>query len=274
MRDFETLGQYHDCWASVLAYAPDGFRNVLSGELVADQQRALHGAFDELRAGFHFARRKLRDKRLTAVAAELITMSLEAYLAGEKKTAAHTLQECEGLIWPSMRLPVKYAIEAERRVFGENVLYAGLVASPFPYEGSAADLGSDQEALLSLAMNWSRLYQEQGKEFKYFSWVMDLDGDVYRTSFDPREDEHVVLKPVQRSWGFKRLSELGGSGQIRACVLMQMMAPQGDGLVVNDLEQQGRPRVSARQLFKRWAVGGIEYERMRFHLEDPQIIVS
>lgn len=270
---FETLGQYHDQWAWILLSAPDRFHDVRTMGLAADQHAALQEAFEELRSGFHFVKRKLKDQRLTKVAAELIEMSLEAYLAGDAKTGAHALGECEGLIWPRARQKVKYAIEAEKRAFGENVLYAGMVPSPFPYEGTAADLGPDQAALLTLAIKWSRTWQERGKEFKYMSWVMDMDGVVRRTSAEPKEDEHPVLQPVQRSWGFKRLKELGKNGQIRACVLMEIVGPQGNGLVSYDLEERGLPRVSAVQRFKR-QVGGIQFEPMRYHLEDPQILLT
>jgi len=269
---FETLGHYHDYWTWLLLSAPDRFREVISFSLAVDQQKALQEGFARLRSGFHFVERKLKDERLIRVAAELIEMSLEAYLAGDKKTGAHTLGECEGLIWPSRAQKPKYVIEAERRVFGENILYAGLIASAFPYEGTEADLGTDQAELLALAMRWSRSYQEQGKEFQFFSWVIGMDGVIQRTSVEPKNDEHPILQPVQRSWGLKRLKQLGADGQIRACVLMEIMGPQGDGLVVYDLEERDRPRVSARQLFKQ-RTEGIIYEPMGFHLEDPQILL-
>jgi hypothetical protein len=271
MREFETLGQWHDNWAWVLLSAPDGFRDVRSNSFISDQQAALKDAYGQLRSGFHFAERKLKDERLIKIAAELIEMSLEAYLSGDSKTGAHTLQECEGLIWPGRRQKVKYGIEAERRVFGKNVLYAGMTPSPFPYEGSEIDLGSDQALLLELAIKWSRLFQKEHKDFRYFSWVITTDGKIRRTSVEPKEDEHPVLRPAQRSWGFKRLSELGQNGDIRACVLMEILGPLGDGLVCYNLEELGRPRVSARQLFKR-TKSGIHYEVFRYHLEEPQIL--
>jgi hypothetical protein len=200
-------------------------------------------------------------------------MSLEAYLAGDRKTGAHTLQECEGLIWPSRRLAVKYGVEAERRAFGDNLLYANVTISPYPYEGTGSDLGSDQSELLELAKYWSRKYQAEGRDFKNFSWVMNREGTILRLSAEPKEDERPLLKPLQRSWGYKRLKELGQTREIRACVLMQILAPQGDSLVIYDLEQVGHPRVSARQLFKQ-RPGGVHYEGMRFHLENPQFITS
>jgi len=269
--EFETLGQWHDNWAWVLLSAPDHFRDIRTDGLIPDQQAALIDAFDQLRLGFHFAERKLDDFRLTKIAAELIEMSLEYYLSGDPKAGAHALQECEGLIWQGRKQKVKYGIEAERRAFGENILYAGIVPSHFPFEGTEADLGPDQALLLPLAMKWSRAYQEQWKDFKYFSWIIDRAGFVWRLSVEPREDEHPVLRPAQRSRGFKRLKELGQSGDIRACVLMEILGPHGDGLVCYDLEEIGRPQVSARQLFKRLE-SGIHYEGLRYHLDERKIL--
>jgi hypothetical protein len=270
---FETLGQYHDYWAWLLLSAPGDFRDIRSFDLVDDQQKALREAFEQLRSGFRFAERKLKDERVAKVATELIEMSLEAYLAGDAKTGAHALQECEGLIWQRRALKPKYGIEAERRTFGENVLYAGLTASPYPYEGTVADLGVDQVKLLALATGWTRSYQLQGKEFEYFSWVVDMDGVVHRTSAKPNEDDHHVLQPAQRSAGFKHSKELAENGQIRACVLMAVIGPQGDGLVTYDLEERGRPRVSARQSFRQQE-GGFQYEPVRYHIEDPEIFTD
>lgn len=267
----ETLGQYHDVWASVLLSAPDRFRNIQSPTLalLADQKKALDEAFRRLRSGFHFAQKRLKDPRLARIAQELIEMSFETYSTGDSKSAAHMLTECEGMIWPGRRMRAKHAVEAERRAFGENVTYANVRISPYPYEGMFADLGEDQVALLKLAERYCRSYQEARRDFKYFSWVIDNDGLVKRTSSEPKEDQHTILQPVQRSWGFKRLKELAQSGRIRACVLMEISAPLGDGIVTYNLEQRGHPRVSARQMFER-ASGSVRYKNMRFHLEDPK----
>ncbi len=264
----QTLGQYHDSWTMVLS-APDRFFDVRTMSLASDQKQAMRDAFNELRDGFHFVEKKLKNERLATIAREMIEMSFEAYSNGDSKKGAHTIQECEGLIWPKHRLRVKYAVEAERRVFGSNVTFADVIISPFPYEGTSADLGEDQAQLLELAKLYSRSYQLSGKEFKSFSWVIDHGGEIRRTSAQPQEDTHPTLGPLQRSWGYKRLKELGENAEIRACVLVEIVGPLGDGVVTYDLEQNSRPRVSARQLFKRVA-GKIVYEEMRYHLQDPQ----
>ena len=269
----QTLGQYHDLWTVIMGKAPAKFRDIVGGTLLIDQKTALLEEFERLRSNFDFARRSIKDDRVCRIVEELISMSLESYLSEDQKTGAHTLAEAEGLIWPSRRMRVKYGVEAERRAFGENILYANVVVSPYPYEGTVADLGSDQIKLLDLAERWVSLFQTQGRDFKYFSWVLDSAGVIKRTSSEPKEDDHAVLQPVQRSWGFKRLKELGQTHQIRACVLMEIVGPRGDGIVSYELEQQGRPRVSARQLFKRRA-GETQHEAMRFHLMDPEFITE
>jgi len=265
----ETLGQYNDLWASLILTAPDHFYSVADMSLVADQRAALLEEFGRLTAGFHFARKQINDDHISRIAEELIAMSLESYLAGDNKTGAHTLQEARGLVWPSHKLRVKYGVEAERRAFGENTLYADVIISPYPYEGTAADLGSDQTVLLELAESWFKSYHERAKDFRYFSWVMDAEGVVRRTSAEPKEDDHSTLKPLQKSWGYKRLKELGQSGDIRACVLMQYMG----GLVTFDLEERGKPRVSARQLLQGFG-RETNYGTMRFHLEEPEFITG
>jgi hypothetical protein len=270
LRSYQSLADFHDGMVALTLKAPDNFKDLTTWTLVHDQQGALRDEFERLRSGFHFAERRLKNEHLSLIARELIDMAQAAYLAGDKKTGAHTLQECEGLIWPSRALRPKYAVEAERRVFGEITLYKGAVISPYPYEGSASDLGPDQATLLALAERWCRRYQSERKDFLYFSWVMANDGAISRTSVLPKEDEHTVLQPVQKSFGYKRLKELGDSGSIRACVLVQRSLGADQGLVSYDLEQAGRPRVSARQLYKLEA-GQMLYETMRYHLEDPQL---
>lgn len=247
----ESIGQYHECWSVVLALAPDQFRDIRTGVLLIDQAAALTAAFDHLRAEFHFAERKIKDERLARIARQLLEMSYEAYAAGEEKQGAHILQECEGLIWSSYSLRPKYAVEAERRVFGTNITYAGVKVSPYPYEGTAADLGADQTKLLALARRYAHAYLDRSEAFKYMSWVIDPKGQIKRTSIVPREDSQSVLPPVQRSFGYKRLKELAQTGEIRASVLVEVVAPLGNGLVSFGLEQRDRPRVKAVQLFER-----------------------
>lgn len=273
MRAFESVADYHDHLASVILSAPDNFYDVGFMGPAVDQPQALKLAFDRLRSEFQFVRRKVANEHLAEICQKLVDMAFEAYATGDKKTGAHTLGEFRGMVWPSHAVRPKYAVEAERRAFGVNSLFANVVVSPYPYEGTFADLGSDQAELLSLAERWCHAYLLDCREFKYFAWVVATDGIIKRTSVEPKEDGQAILKPLQRGWGLKRLKELARSGEIQACVLMSVVGPQGDGIVCYDLEQQGRPRVSARQLFTR-RNGAVHHEGMRFHLEDPNIFPS
>lgn len=270
MRVLESVGQYHDLWSWILASAPDHFRSF--DEEPVDQGKALQDAFEQLRAGFRFARTKLKDDRLARVAQELIEMSFEAYSGGDTKRGAHTLQECEGFIWSKRKLRVKYAVEAELRAFGENILFAGIHISPYPYEGTRADLSHEQSLLLRVAEESFRAHQAARKDCQYFAWVITGLGVVHRISAEPKDDGHPSLVPIQKSFRgiYKQLKALGESNQMQCCVFMQAIGALGDGIVTYDLEQRGRPRVSARQLFKLSPAGVHGYDNMRFHLEDPQ----
>lgn len=67
-------------------------------------------------------------------------MSHEAYSEGDSKRGSHVLQEAEGLVWQSRASRLKHVVEAERRAFGDVVLFKDVVVSPYPYEGSEEDL--------------------------------------------------------------------------------------------------------------------------------------
>jgi|GEM_PF-1232690 len=271
MRDFESLGQYHDLWAVVVLSAPNNFRGI--NDEPVDQIVELKNAFDGIRGNFHLTKKNISDDRLYRIAQELVEMSYEAYVAGDAKTGAHILQECEGMIWRSRTQDVKYRVEAERRVFGEIVTFAGIRISPYPYEGAIGDLGNDQATLLEIARTYVEHYLSKWRDFRFFAWIMEADGSVKRISSSPKEDDTTVLKPVQKSISacFRQAKALAESGKIRACVVMEIIAPQGDGLVCYDLEQKGFPRVSARQIFKLQKGPSHTFDAMRFHIEEPQV---
>jgi hypothetical protein len=261
----ESLGQYRCIWASIVLSAPDNFPGLNSENL--DQEKALREEFDRLRDGFRLARSKLKAPRMEGIARELIEMSFEAYLAGDAKTGAHTLQECEGLIWPGSRLKVKYGVDAERRAFGDNVVYAGVVVSPYPYEGTSSDVAAEQATLLAAAKTSCHNYLTARRDFKFFALVMDQSGQVKKVTSAP-DDVLLSIAPVEKSFRgtFRRLKNLAESGEIRACLLTQVIGPLGSGLAIYDIEQPGKPRVSARQAFSTT----LEYEPMRYHLEDRE----
>jgi hypothetical protein len=265
----ESLGQYHDIWAKIVLSAPDKFRGVNS-ELL-DQKAALRDEFARLREGFRFARPKLKAPRMERIAEELIEMSYEAYATGDSKTGAHALQECEGLIWSGRRSKPKYVVEAERRAFGDNLVYAGIKVSPYPYEGSSADVMPDQAALLALAEKSVRSYLAARRDFKFFAMLMDGDHAVRKITRDP-DDVALTFTPLQKSYRatYYRLKELAGVGAVRACIMVQVVGPLGSGITCFDIEQPDAPRVSARQMFKLRDDATRDFAPMRFHLEDRE----
>ena len=252
-RDFESLGQYHDHWSSVVLHAPDEFSD-FDGRTV-DQPAALKEAFDVLRDGFTFVERKIKDARQLRVMRELIEMSHEAYLAGDAKAGAHTLQECEGLIWPSRASRLKYVVEAERRAFGQVVLYADVKVSPYPYEGSASDLTTSEATLCAEANQRCLEFFSKQEDFKPFVLTLNAAGDIRQLR--------------QQSW--KKTKEevvsLVGQGSILGFVKAEVVVSGLSGVLIHTVETIGRPQISVRTLVRNYVC-----EAVRFHLDDPSVL--
>lgn len=252
-RNFETLGQYHDHWAVIVLNGPDRFRDV-DGHPV-DQEAALKEAYDALRCGFVFVERKLKDPRQLRILRELIDMSYQAYRAGDRKTGAHILQECEGLIWPSRRSRLKYVVEAERRAFGKVESYADVKVSPYPHEGGESDLTPYEIRLYAEASRRCKAYFEKKEDFKPFVLSLDTAG--------------VVRQMKQQSWKRTKeeLASLVKSGQSLGFSRSQIVASGMSGVLVHDIETSGRPQVSVRALVKDYVC-----EVPRFHLDEPAVL--
>jgi len=252
-RNFESLGQYHDFLATILVSAPDKFRSW--DDRLVNQQVTLNAAFDTLRSGFHFAERKVKDARTVRILRELIEMSYEAYVKGDAKTGAHTLQEYEGMIWPSYRQPVKYAVEAERRAFGELEMYADVIVSPYPFEGTEQDLSPEQSKLYAVATARCLTYFDRREDFKPFVLLLETEGAVRELKF--------------RSWKSAQteIRDLAVHGQIICFARTEVVASGMSGLVIYTLESTGKPQVSARALVKNYSV-----EPPKFHLDQPVVL--
>ena len=254
--EFESLGQYHDFWSWIRLLAPDQFTTP-DGDLAPDQQAALDESFDALRAGFVFVERKMKDSHLLAVLRELIAMSHLAYKAGDAKRGAHVLQECEGLIWPSRSVRLKYVVEAEQRVFGTLHLFKDVKVSPFPYEGTAADLGPRQSALLDYARAQSQRFLDTREPFKALTWAMAKDGSIHRIRLPSRKK---IVAHLQAG---------AASGEIVASVSAHFPFGGFKGLLSFDLEEASCPRVEAISLVENWVVAP-----PRYHLNEPEIFSS
>lgn len=248
---FESLGQYHDSWSVVVLCAPDEFG--FDGEVV-DQATELEKWFRWLRDGFFFVERKVKDEQLCRILRELIQMSHEAYLAGDRKTGSHILQECEGMIWKGRAGRPKYVVEAERRAFGQVVRFKDVVVSPYPLEGTFESLGGDQKVLLAHAQAHAGRYLEARNEFKFFAWEMDSAGAI----------RVVTRRSLKATKDYLRTA--AGSRTIRACCIAQLVVL---GLITFDIEEAGAPAASVRAVVTDWTPGDFHY-----HLDEPSIFPS
>jgi hypothetical protein len=254
-RSFESLGQYHDHWATIVLCAPDGFRDLDSQPV--DQREALDEAFDVLRSGFVFVERKIKDRRQVRIMRELLEMSYEAYVSSDTKAGAHSLQECEGLIWQSRAGRIKYAVEAERRAFGEVITYAHVKISPLPYEGTAADLSRHETQLYDAAQRCCLDYFSRQEDFKPILLVLEPDGtvrDLKSRSWKKGQEELRSLVRGSRCLGFVR-AEVAVSGM--------------SGVLVYTIETPNQPQKSVRCLVKNYIC-----EAPRYHLDHPYVLID
>jgi hypothetical protein len=252
-KEFESLGQYHDHWATIVLNAPDEFRDV-DGNAV-DQRAALEEAFDVLRAGFPFVERKVKDQRQLRIMRELLEMSYQAYLVGDTKTGAHRLQECEGLIWPSRSTRLKYVVEAERRAFGEVATYAHVKLSPSPYEGFKSDLTPTEARLCAEANQRCLEFFAKHEDFKPFVLCLESSGGVrqLRQQSWKKAKEEILSLVIQGV----------GVGFVKSEVVVSGMS----GVLVHTIETQGRPQVSVRALVHNYVCGA-----PRFHFDNPSVL--
>lgn len=249
---FESLGRYHDFWATIVLCAPDEFSSV-DGSPV-NQLAELRASFETLRKGFLLAEKRIKDPRLVGVLRELIVMSEEAYVAGEKKRGAHILQECEGFIWPSRAGDLKYAVEAEARAFGSLVLFKEVFVSPYPYEGTISDLGEGQRVLLELASTECESKFRLQEDFKWLLWLLASDGVSRREKPKSWRKAEEMIRA-----GFK-------SGTIAAYCKAELSFGGLGGLLNYELEESVRPRVRAVAIMRNWM-----HDPLRFHLENPRL---
>ncbi len=250
---FETLGQYHDAWSTIILFAPSSFRT-FDGQPVADQAAALDEAFELIRSGFVFVEKKLKDQqRLCGVLREMIDMAHEAYRAGDARRGAHVFQECEGLIWPSRQGRLKYAVEAEQRRWGDLQLFKHVKVSPYPLVGTAADLGSHQVALLAFARQQAQPFVDANEAFKSLTWVMKPDGSVHPVQAASRKKTAALVR------------EAVASGEVVACASAHLPFGSLGGLLSVIVEEAGRPRAEVISLVDHGVVAAPYH-----HLHEPE----
>lgn len=249
---FKSLGRYHDSWTSIVLSAPDQFHGF--DDEPVDQAAELEKRFRWLRDGFFYVERKVKDEGLWRILRELIQMSHEAYLAGDRKTGAHVLQECEGMIWKGSAGRPKYVVEAERRAFGQVVRFKDVIVSPYPLEGTFENLGSDQKVLLAHAQAHVKRHLDAGDEFKFIAWEMSSAGTIGTVT-------KRSLKATK-----DHLTHAAASGAIRACCIVQFVLM---GPIIYDVEQTGAAAASVRAVVNDWTPGEFHY-----HLDEPSIFLA
>jgi hypothetical protein len=250
LQDFESLGQYHDFWASVVLNAPDNFQLSFL-PVPIDQAQALADAFESLHCGLPLANVKLKDERLCTVVSELLRMSHEFYLAGDRKQGTRSLQEAEGLIWPSRRIRLELAAAAEQRAFGATQLFKDLQARRFDGEGSIDSLGPGQRTLFDAAHSRAMEKIRQRQEFKRFVLALDRHADV------------IEVRQASFKKTMAEVERLAAAEEISATVRTEFVAL---GILVHDLEERGQPQISARA-----QVADFKVEPFRFFLDDPSL---
>ena len=248
LKDFESLGQYHDFWAAVIFKAPDDFHYSFLPEPV-DQSQALADAFESLQHGLRFAKAKIKDERRVEVVAELLRMSYEFYRANERKLAIRALQEAEGLIWPSQRIRLEIAAVAEKRAFGTVEMFQDVQPRKFDGEGSLSDLGPGQRKLLDFAWPLAKEIVAAGAEFKMSPYVVTSSGELFE------------VRTTSSKKARAEIQRLANSGEITASIRADFF-----GVLIFELEERGRPLISARA---KWESG--KFNEFRFFLDDPRI---
>lgn len=251
--DFESLGQYHDMWSTVIMNAPDDFHSF--DDTPIDQAQALEDAFSALRSGFRLVERKVKDERARRIMRELIEMSYEAFRAGDSKIGAHTLQECEGMIWPSRAQRVKYAVAAEKRAFGDIHTYRDVKISPYPYEGTEDDMRAGMRILYAAAQ--SRYLDHFSKQEDFKPYILLLHAD------------ESVRELKARSWkaAKQEIRTLAANGQTNAYARVEVVVSGMSGVLICDLEEIGSPHISIRCLVKDYVC-----EAPHFHLDAPNVL--
>ncbi len=245
---FETLGHYHDHLVYVETCAPDFPVETWEPPSMTQRDR-LDEAFELLRAGAHLAEKKLKDARRAGVFRELVTMSFEAFVAGDCTLGRQALQEAEGMVWIKQARRPKHVVEAERRAFGDVVIFRDVVISPYPYEGTEADLGDVQRQLWRhAAAEVERLGSSDEPLFQH--WVMARDGTIRVAAGRSRKAIQHAIR--------------GGAadGSLKGAALADQMT--GGGLLAIHVEEAGKPAVSIVRLTQNGVVG-----EWRFHLNDP-----
>lgn len=114
----DRLSEYRNFLGYVLLSAPEKFP--VEDFLSEEEQMDLDKAFAELFRAFPMLKQRTKDENLLSLAREVLQISYEGYKSGNEIRGAHALQEFEGLLWPSRKLPEEYVLEARERIKSKN----------------------------------------------------------------------------------------------------------------------------------------------------------
>lgn len=174
----DSFSAYHDNLVSVLLKSPNRFTSF--DDTPVDQQEALREAFDVLQEAFPLVEKKLKDDYLVAVLRELLRMAYEFFSGGDDRNGMYALQEVEGTVWPSRKVPPRHAPDAERRAHGKLERYAGVIPNPYPYLGKIEDMGRSQLKLYQAVLNAYEDGSGSLEAGKVQNWLLGLDGVARR----------------------------------------------------------------------------------------------
>lgn len=234
----QTFTAYHDNLVSLMLKSPDRFTSF--DDTPVDQPRALREAFEVLQEAFPLVEKKLKDPYLGSMLRELLKMSYEFFVAGDDRNGIYALQEVEGGIWPSRKMPHRHAVEAERRAHGKVERLAGVVPNPYPYEGTMKDMGPSQLHLFESVQDVYRTAKEVLAEGKEHYWLLGPDKMIRKLAERTRKAANA------------RIAEELVSGS--ALAALRVVNVFGDSLGY-DVEEPGRPRVTVRGRLELFAAG-------------------
>ena len=224
-----SLSEYHDYLVVVLLNSPDRFTS-FDGTSV-NQQDALRKAFEVLQEAFPVVGKKLKDEYLSAILRELLKMAYEFFSAGDDRNGIYALQEVEGSVWPSRKIPARHAPAAECRAHGKVERFAGVVPNPYPYQGKLEDMGPSQLRLFQAVLKAYESGDESLEPGKVHHWLLGIDS-VPR-SFSERSRKAAAVRIAQELSTRKSLAALRAENVFGS-------------LLVFDVEEPGCARISVR----------------------------
>ncbi|WP_374581026.1 hypothetical protein [Pseudoduganella sp.] len=244
----QTVAAFHDKLVSVMLQSPDRFSSL--DDTPVGQPRALRQAFEVLQEAFPLVEKKLKDPHLALMLRELLRMSYEFFVAGDDRNGIYALQEVEGSIWPSRKIPHRHAVEAERRAHGRVERLAGVVPNPYPFEGTIEDMGPCQRRLFESVQEAYSSGKEVLAEGQEHYWLLEPDQAIRKLAAGSRKAAHA------------RIAEELATGSARAALRAVNVTGDRRGY---DVEESGRAMISVRGELERFSAGN-----PNFYVDEPR----